>query len=480
MNKKIIFFIISLITLSLIGLMVIQVHWINNAITVRQTTFVRDVNEAVSNVIFQLEKIEMSDQIKNRFTNSTNKTSILQSIDSINNSFLEDIQSINNSDDFQKVVKRSFMAQNLIEEMFNIKQNRPIEERIKKDFLDSIMNIELEKKGINTLFEFAVFNSARNSMIMQKTGKYPEKLLKYGFVFTLFPNDFITNPYYLIVFFPNEKRFIISQMWILLLVSAVLIIIIIVSFALTISTIFRQKKLSKMKNDFINNMTHEFKTPISTVSLACEALSDTDIKKSEQLYSNYIKIISEENNRLGMIAEKILQTAILEKGQLNLKKEEIDINEIISDVVKNIRIQVEIKDGKIETFYNADSAKIVADKIHLTNVFSNLLDNANKYSPKKPEIKVTTENSEKGIIIEIEDTGIGISKANQKKIFDKLYRVPTGDVHDFKGYGLGLSYVKKIIEKHGGKISIESELNTGSKFTVFLPFMQKKLKPYKA
>jgi len=480
MNKKIIFFIISLITLSLIGLMVIQVHWINNAITVRQTTFVRDVNEAVSNVIFQLEKIEMSDQIKNRFTNSTNKTSILQSIDSINNSFLEDIQSINNSDDFQKVVKRSFMAQNLIEEMFNIKQNRPIEERINKDFLDSIMNIELEKKGINTLFEFAVFNSVRNSMIMQKTGKYPEKLLKHGFVFTLFPNDFITNPYYLIVFFPNEKRFIISQMWILLLVSAVLIIIIIVSFALTISTIFRQKKLSKMKNDFINNMTHEFKTPISTVSLACEALSDTDIKKSEQLYSNYIKIISEENNRLGMIAEKILQTAILEKGQLNLKKEEIDINEIISDVVKNIRIQVEIKDGKIETFYNAESAKIVADKIHLTNVFSNLLDNANKYSPKKPEIKVTTENSAKGIIIKIEDTGIGISKANQKKIFDKLYRVPTGDVHDFKGYGLGLSYVKKIIEKHGGKISIESELNTGSKFTVFLPFMQKKLKPYKA
>ena len=206
MNKKIIFFIISLITLSLIGLMVIQVHWINNAITVRQTTFVRDVNEAVSNVIFQLEKIEMSDQIKNRFTNSTNKTSILQSIDSINNSFLEDIQSINNSDDFQKVVKRSFMAQNLIEEMFNIKQNRPIEERINKDFLDSIMNIELEKKGINRLFEFAVFNSARNSMIMQKTGKYSEKLLKHGFVFTLFPNDFITNPYYLIVFFPNEKR----------------------------------------------------------------------------------------------------------------------------------------------------------------------------------------------------------------------------------------------------------------------------------
>ena len=476
MNKKIIFFIITLISLSLIGLMVIQVHWINNAITVRQTTFVRDVNEAVSNVIFQLEKIEMSDQIKNRFTNSTNRTSILQSIDSINNSFLEDIQSIKNNDDFEKVVKRSFMAQNLIDEMFNIKQNRPIEERINKDFLDSLINIELEKKGINTLFEFAVFNSARNSMIMQKTGKYPEKLLKYGFVFTLFPNDIITNPNYLIVFFPNEKRFIISQMWVLLLVSAVLIIIIIVSFALTITTIFRQKKLSKMKNDFINNMTHEFKTPISTVSLACEALSDTDLKKSEQLYSNYIKIISEENNRLGVIAEKILQTAILEKGQLNLKKEEIDVNEIISDVVKNIKIQVEIKDGKIETFYNAESEKIVADKIHITNVFYNLLDNANKYSPKKPEIKVTTENSTKGIIIKTEDNGIGISKANQKKIFDKLYRVPTGDVHDFKGYGLGLSYVKKIIEKHGGKISVESELTNGSKFTIFLPFMQKSIK----
>ncbi|MBI9037387.1 MAG: HAMP domain-containing histidine kinase [Bacteroidales bacterium] len=474
MNKKIIFFIITLISLSLIGLMFIQVHWINNAITVRQTTFVRDVNEAVSNVIFQIEKIEMSEQIKNRFTNSTNKTSILQSIDSINNSFLEDIQSINTNDDFQKLVKRSFMTQNLIEEMFNIKQNRPIDERINKDFLDSLINTELGKKGINTLFEFAVFNSARNSMIMQKTGKYPEKLLKHGFVFTLFPNDIIANPNYLIVFFPNEKQFIISQMWVLLFVSAILIIIIIVSFALTISTIFRQKKLSKMKNDFINNMTHEFKTPISTVSLACEALSDTDIKKSEQLYSNYIKIISEENSRLGVIAEKILQTAILEKGQLNLKKEEIDVNEIISDVVKNIKIQVEIKDGKIEEFYNADFSKIVADKIHITNVFYNLLDNANKYSPKKPEIKVITENSAKGIIIKIEDNGIGISKANQKKIFGKLFRVPTGDVHDFKGYGLGLSYVKKIIEKHGGKISVDSELNTGSRFTIFLPLYLEK------
>ena len=170
------------------------------------------------------------------------------------------------------------------------------------------------------------------------------------------------------------------------------------------------------------------------------------------------------------MAEKILQTAILEKGKLALRLETIDLHNLISEVIKNIAIQVEIRDGAITTSFQAINSYLKADKMHLSNVIYNLLDNANKYSPRKPQINLSTSETESGILIRVKDNGIGISKVNQKKIFDKLYRVPTGDVHNVKGFGLGLSYVKFVVEKHGGTISVESEVNKGSTFTVYMPF----------
>jgi two-component system phosphate regulon sensor histidine kinase PhoR len=187
---------------------------------------------------------------------------------------------------------------------------------------------------------------------------------------------------------------------------------------------------------------------------------------------NYIKIIRDENKRLGIMADKILQTAVLEKGKLRLSMEEVDIHRILVDVIKNIAIQVEINDGTIVKDFQAVSPEIQADRVHLANVFYNLLENANKYSPKKPHIVVTTRNVEEGVEIAITDNGIGISKSDQKKIFEKLYRVPQGDVHNFKGFGLGLSYVKAIVEKHNGHIRIDSEVGKGSTFTVHLPTIQ--------
>jgi two-component system phosphate regulon sensor histidine kinase PhoR len=255
----------------------------------------------------------------------------------------------------------------------------------------------------------------------------------------------------------------------MLIISGGLMLFIVIAFAIVIIAMLRQKKLSDMKNDFINNMTHEFKTPISTVSLACEVLNDPDVPKSDDLLHSYIDIISQENKRLGVLAEKILQTAILEKGELKLGRDTIDTHEIIADVIRKISIQVEIRDGNISFYPLASDPMIVADKMHITNVINNLLDNANKYTPKKPLITVTTENVRKGIQISITDNGSGISKANQKKIFDKLYRVPTGDVHNVKGFGLGLSYVKFIVEKHHGEVSVESEPGKGSTFRIWLP-----------
>jgi two-component system phosphate regulon sensor histidine kinase PhoR len=203
--------------------------------------------------------------------------------------------------------------------------------------------------------------------------------------------------------------------------------------------------------------------------LACEARRDSDIQKSIDLYDNYISIISEENQRLGVMAEKILQTAVIDKGELKLKKERVDVHHIIQDVIRNLRIQVEIKDGSIATRYQAKKFVLEADKVHLANVVYNLLDNANKYTPRKPRIEVITEDVPQGLRVSISDNGIGISKSDQKKVFDRLFRVPTGNVHDFKGFGLGLSYVKAIVEKHGGKTGVESEPGKGSTFWFILP-----------
>ena len=344
------------------------------------------------------------------------------------------------------------------------------EKRISYHLLDSLLKDELHKKSISANFQFGVFSTRHGQMIIKTQGSDPATLLEKGYAFILFPGNHATEPDYLMLYFPNEKGFLIKQMSGLLAISISLILIIIFSFTYTVLTIYRQKRLSEIKNDFINNMTHEFKTPISTISLACQALKDKDVSKSEAIYDSYIGVIGEENLRLGAMAEKILQSAVLDKRQLELKKEWFDIHEVITDVVSKIGIQVQIKDGRITTNFRADPSEICADRVHITNLVNNLLDNANKYTPQKPLIRVSTENVRTGIMISIEDNGIGISKKNQKKIFDKLFRVPMGDLHDFKGFGLGLSYVKAILEYHKGSIRLESEIKKGTKFDVFLPY----------
>jgi len=216
-------------------------------------------------------------------------------------------------------------------------------------------------------------------------------------------------------------------------------------------------------------MTHEFKTPISTISLACQALTDKDIMKSSSIYDTYLNIISEENNRLSGMAERILQSARLQKGEVVLKAEEINLHDVITDAIQKVSLQVEKKGGKITLEALAENPVIFADRVHITNISFNLLDNANKYTPWAPIILIKTKNISDGIVISIKDNGVGISKSNQKKVFEKLFRVPTGNVHNVKGFGLGLSYVKTVVEKHLGKITLDSELKKGSTFSVYLP-----------
>tara|TARA_B110000971_G_C19942354_1_gene469362 strand:+ start:63 stop:842 length:780 start_codon:yes stop_codon:yes gene_type:complete len=251
--------------------------------------------------------------------------------------------------------------------------------------------------------------------------------------------------------------------------SGVIIIAVIAAFIFSFKTIFKQKKLSEMKNDFINNMTHELKTPISTISLACEALKDPDMRGTQKQTDSFVNMINSENKRLGVLVENVLRSALLDSEEMPFKVNQLDVNELVRGVCRNLAIRVKKYDGKIDVDLDPQTPFMDGDSVHLTNMVYNLLDNAIKYSPGSPMLRVKTCSFEEQIEIEVIDNGIGISKENQKKIFDKLYRVPTGNVHDVKGFGLGLNYVKVIVERHHGEIAVESELKKGSKFTIVIP-----------
>jgi two-component system phosphate regulon sensor histidine kinase PhoR len=469
MKRNTLFGLILVMTLALIGLMAIQSYWIKNTIVVKEAGFVRSVKEALTSVSYQLERLEAAYQFGKQGDFLQQRQQWMESMDSINELMFENPEVLANPFELNRLFQKSMIARDVLSGMMNDYRNMPIENRIHPPLLDSLLIAELKIRGVETEFEFGIFNPTRNVMPIQKTGQYPEELLREGFSTVLFPSDLTGNLNYLMVYFPKEKRFLITQLWQTLSVSVLLIIVIILTFAYTLITILKQKKISEMKNDFINNMTHEIKTPIATISLACEALGDKDILKSEQVYNNYINVINEENKRLGNLTERILQSAKLEKGQILLKKEDVDVHEVIREAITNIRLQVENRGGKIRMQLNAENPILQADRVHLTNILFNLLDNANKYTLDSPRISITTENAYSGLLISVQDNGTGISKSNQKKIFEKLYRIPTGNIHNVKGFGLGLSYVKAIVEEHGGKITLESELNKGSNFILYLP-----------
>ncbi|MFO7722657.1 MAG: HAMP domain-containing sensor histidine kinase [Bacteroidales bacterium] len=341
-------------------------------------------------------------------------------------------------------------------------------------FLDSaeiaaVIREELERSGLKLDFVFGVYFPFTSDLFFCDTVLYQQLLLESGFVFNLFPNFNLSKPAYLILYFPDEKHYLFSRLGWVLILSVFLTLVLIWSFYFITRSIYRQKKLGEMKNDFINNMTHEFKTPVSTISLACEALRDQDIDKSPSAVENYLKIIDEENRRLGKLAEQILQTAVIDKGHLYLYFETVSIHQLVGQIIEKYQHAVQQQSGVITTKLLAADPAIRGDRSHLYNMVSNLVDNAIKYSGNRLEIEILTRDTRDSVTISIQDKGVGISKANQKRIFEKLYRVPTGNVHNVKGFGLGLSYVKYIVERHEGTIRVESEPNKGSTFVITMP-----------
>lgn len=473
MNKNLITLIIVVVSFVLLSLTAVQLYWVRNAISVERTSFENKVNEAVTNVIYKLEKIETSLKMGQSIRTQSRAKSLIQKMDSINTNIYKNMLDSVQADNIENLIRKTLIAREILEEMIRDDKAFDIEKIITKPLLDSLLEQEFRRKGIRTEFEYAVYSGDKEKIVVKSTENYNTEREE-GFIFPLYPNEFDDQSDYMFMYFPYQTRYLYKQMASIVFISLILIVIILLLFIYVIKVIVWQKRLSEMKNDFINNMTHEIKTPISTISLACEALSDEAVRRNEVLESNYLKVINDENTRLGGIAEKILQAATIEKEDFKIKREKINVHKLIDQVISNIGIQVEVKDGKIVRNFRAKKEVVSADKMHISNVISNLVDNANKYSPKKPIIRIITENYADGVKITVKDNGIGISKENQKKIFDKLYRVPTGNIHNVKGFGLGLSYVKTIVERHDGKVDVDSELKKGSRFTVYLPFSAKK------
>lgn len=339
------------------------------------------------------------------------------------------------------------------------------------ELLKNLLVEQFKEYNIKEVFEYGIYDCFTDSIIFDRyvdLSSSKELNNMSGTELEKWNHD----GHYFGIYFPERKNTSFSSKENIsksFYISSIVIVFITLIFAYAIVVILKQKRLSEVKTDFINNMTHELKTPISTIGLSSEVLLNKDIHKDPERIHRYAQIIKDENSRLESQVERVLQLAMLDKGEINLKKETINIEQLIKESVEVFRISTEQNGGTITTSFDMKENNLLADKVHVTNIIHNLLDNASKYSPDSPTIDVKAFTLNNGISVSITDNGKGINKEQQKLIFDKFYRVPTGSVHDVKGFGLGLYYVKQIINQHGGKISVESEINKGSKFTFWLP-----------
>lgn len=360
----------------------------------------------------------------------------------------------------------------VITEKLYTSSNIPIEERIDFKSLESAIKNEIKHNGIELLaFQYEVVD--KNDKPIYKQANFVENKSSKAYTQVLFPNDPPAKVAYLKVYFPTKRAYLSSEFQ--FLVPAILFtFILLVTFIIIIFITFRQKRLSEMKNDFMNNMTHELKTPVSTISLAAQMLKDGSITKSPEVFKHISGVINDETERLSFQVEKVLQMSLFEKQKATLKMKELDANDIVVTVANTFQLKVEKFGGNLDIDLEATESCINADKMHFTNVLFNLLDNAVKYRREDIalELMIRTWNNNNKLYISVEDNGIGIKKEYGKKIFDRFYRVSTGNLHDVKGFGLGLAYVKKIIEDHKGTIKTESELGKGTKFIICLPIVK--------
>ncbi len=422
MKKKAVILIIVLAATSLVGIVLTQLYWVKKAYALKEEQFDNSVRIAVKTVL-------------NQFLDQKNDSVFRQNM---------------------AILKCR-------------KTKLDVTDIIIPEQLDSLMHDELGSMAIDSNYYYALYKRGSNKFVTGKYEGFEKQLAESKFQFSV-AGLYKPGNYYLTIYFPGKMHHLIHQMELWLVLSIVFVVILIVTFVSVIFTILRQKKLSELKNDFINNLTHEFKTPIATSSLAAEMLLRPEIEHNPGKIKKYAKVILDENHRLQNQLEQMLQLAALELGRIKYHLLKVDVHKLINNVIASFDLRIKENNVILETHLTAKNHNIIGDKEHLQNVFFNLVDNAIKYSPDNPVIKISTWNVDNGIMIRVEDNGIGIKKEYQKEIFKNLYRVPTGNIQETRGFGLGLYYVKTVVDQHRGHINVISQVGAGSKFNLFLPF----------
>lgn len=493
MSKRVIYILGGTMAISVILLIIIQMLSVQRNIEIKREHLNTLVNNSLSNVIRRIEIAELEEA-----TSRLSKGGSLSSSIGSSNSYLGKSDSkiyhkrtnpggLPTAFESQGVSDESKELWNVFKKLTDnrgssgeysynqgLANKKDIQERSIRDRLDfkhlrSMISGELRNNGLDNTFRVAISQESDGVITyMYRDEGYKESkssVIKRP----LFPNDLNPRPEMVSIYFEDELRLVVEFGSLLILPAFILTLIIIVIFVVTLRIILKQKKLSIIKNDFINNMTHELKTPISTISLASQMLKDASMEHSPAVVSNISAVIFDESKRLSHQVEKVLQMAVFNEGRLKLKMVELDLNEIVKKVRNTFELQVTNEDGEFIVDLDSRPATVVADQVHITNVIFNLLDNAVKYSLDNPKINLSTEVVDKYVIITVKDSGIGIAREHVDQIFERFYRVPTGNVHDVKGFGLGLSYVKKIVDNHKGHIKVDSSQGKGTRFRVFLP-----------
>ncbi len=377
----------------------------------------------------------------------------------------------------QDLLKRYIHQRALMDEvvygMLFTASDKPLKDRVDASLLANELTAQLQNNGISIPFHYTVSTNSGRVVGGCECEDFNPKMQKYSYSQLLFQSDPPSRMGILTVYFPTLRHFITGSVR-FVIPSLIFTVFLLITFILTLFVLFRQKKLSEAKNDFINNMTHEFKTPISTISLAAQMLNDSSVTKSPQMFQHISGVIGDETKRLRFQVEKVLQMSMFERNASNLKLKETDANELIAGVVKTFALKVESCGGSVESKFEAVNPFIMADEMHFTNVIFNLMDNAVKYRRQDVNLhlQVSTWNEQNKLLISVADNGLGISKDDLKKVFEKFYRVHTGNLHDVKGFGLGLAYVRRVIQDHNGSIRAESEIGNGTKFIITLPLVQ--------
>lgn len=526
MNKTRFRILVFLMSISLIGIILVQLYWINSSFQKNDEQFRHHALVVLENVSEKLDDKEISDFIASvkKFKDSTGKepkkeqliklfyyekdsnskevliytNTIIPEDFGVNGSIFDknsnslgikdytakrksQIYKDNSLDgsgmafgskpnvNIEKTTRLDILDRVQFELLFrDIVSQRQIQKRISSKLVNDVLNFELYKSELNTPYEFAVYKNGLATKVKSEEFRY-DKCTTYSIPILLDADG--KTDYKLLLRFPNKTNFVFYSLLPMTILTLLFVVIILVTYTSALKQLIMQKQISEIKTDFINNMTHEFKTPIATINLALDAIKNPKIIDDKDKVQKYLQMIKDENKRMHAQVENVLRISKLERNELNIDKEPQELTEFIEDAIDHISLILEDKEGEVHTHFNATRTTVLLNDVHFTNVLVNILDNAMKYSSDKPIINVYTENIKDYVLIKIEDNGIGMSKAVQKKVFEKFFREHTGDLHNVKGHGLGLAYVKQIIDDHNGEVFVESEKGKGSTFIIKLPLI---------